>query len=179
VLKSQLEPADTQAVADTSDPNLAVDDPAHRRVRQRDRGTSLVEILMAIVLLGTAVGAMMTALRVTINAGTLQRDHANAYAWLQTASDVLYGVDRVPCGTVAATDQQAVFDRYQSVVANTENPENWPAANIEVVPPVRFWNGSIYQDRCYDEFGINLQLITLQVRDMNGRIIERIEVVKG
>lgn len=134
---------------------------------------------MAIVLLGTSVGAMLTAMRVTINAGTLQRDHANAYAWLQTASDVLYGFEREPCGTVAATDQQAVFNRYQAIVANTDNPEGWPASNIEVVPPVKFWNGAIYQDICYDEFGVHLQLITLQVRDMNGRIIERIEVVKG
>jgi Tfp pilus assembly protein PilV len=146
---------------------------------RRDRGTSLIEILVAIVLLGGAVGAMLTTLRVTVSASSLQRDHANAYAWLQTAADVLYGAEREDCGTTTTSRQAAVVARYQQIVSGTENPENWPAQNIEVLPPVYFWDGTRYQLTCYDDQGINLQLVTLQVRNLDGRIIERIQVVKG
>jgi Tfp pilus assembly protein PilX len=147
--------------------------------RRRDRGTSLVEILMAIVLLGTAVGAMLTTMRVTINASALQRDHANAHAWLQSAADVLYGAPRADCGTQTVSRQTEVRNTYQGIVSGTENPENWPSSNIEVVSPVLFWDGDEYQLTCYDDDGVNLQLITIQVRNLDGRIIESVQVVKG
>ena len=60
-----------------------------------------------------------------------------------------------------------------------DNPEGWPAENIEVVEPVLFWDGEIYQDVCYDDENISLQLITIRVRNMNDEIVETVQVVKG
>ena len=147
----------------------------------RDRGISLVEILVSIVLLGTAITALLTTLRVTIDASALDRDHANAHAWLQTAADVLYGEERMDCGSEAASNQDAVYAYYNSIVKGTDesNPEGWPADKIEVVYPVMFWDGEQYQLTCYDDQGINLQLITIQVRNLDDRIIETVQVVKG
>ena len=147
----------------------------------RDRGISLVEILVSIVLLGTAITAMLTTLRVTIDASALDRDHANAHAWLQTAADVLYGEPREDCGSQSASLQSDVHARYNQIVKDTfmSNPEGWSANHIQVVYPVLFWDGEQYQLTCYDDQGINLQLITIQVTNEDNRIIETVQVVKG
>ena len=157
---------------------------------RRDRGTSLIEVLIAVVLLGVGVAAMLTSLTVTIDASATERDHANAHAWLQTAADVLYGVERKDCGTLtydssgnpttSGTDEASVRAFYEQEIKNVAtNPEGWPADNIEIIAPVKFWNGEIYQDVCFDDQSVSLQLITIQVRNMNDEIVERVEVVKG
>ena len=153
---------------------------AGRDERPRDVGMSLVESLVSIVLVGTLSVAGMVTLRTTVIASSLDRDHANAHAWLQTASDVLYGAERQDCGTQAASNEVALRQAYTTIIQATENPEGWPAANISIVPPVKFWDGvSAYGDICYDDAGINLQLIKLEVRDPSGKIVENVEIVKG
>jgi Tfp pilus assembly protein PilV len=147
---------------------------------ERDSGVTLIEILISIVLLGLVVGAMLTTLAVTVSASATERDHANAHAWLQTASDVLYGLERHDCGTIAAAQEGAVRAFYETEIkAVATNPEGWPAANIEVVPPILFWDGDGYQSTCYDDQNINLQLITIRVRNLDNQIVETVQVVKG
>ena len=145
----------------------------------RDQGVSLIEILISVVLLGLVVTAMLTTLTVTISASATERDHANAHAWLQTASDVLYGEERIDCGTVASSNQAAVLASYQAAVKATSNPQGWDPSLIDVVPPVLFWDGDVYQSTCYDDENINLQLITIEVRNPRGEIVESVQVVKG
>jgi hypothetical protein len=152
-------------------------DPGLVRSR-RDSGVSFIEILVAVVLLGTVVIGTLAGLRATILASTLDRDHANAHAWLQSAADLLYGEDRVDCGTQAASNLTAVKAAYQAIAQTAFNPEGWPVSNIEVYE-VEFWNGTTYGDTCYDDLGINLQLVKIRARDNDDRIIETVELVKG
>ena len=162
--------------------NSRTDDsaPVGGRSQGRDGGFSLPEVLMSIVLIGMLATAAMVTLRTAVRASATDRDHANAHAWLQTAADVLYGAPRQDCGTQTASQEPAVRAFYQDVVRTTANPQDWPADNIEVVGPVLFWDGeSTYQATCYDDAGINLQLIKIQVRAPDGRIVESVEVVKG
>ena len=159
------------------------DDVADRpaeRTSVRDEGMSLVETLVAIVLTGTLAVAGMVCLRASIVASGADRDHANAHAWLQTASDVIYGAELVNCGTQASTNAEAVAVAYEAIARGTSNPQGWPPGQISVVRPVKFWDGtSTYQGTCYDDAGINLQLIQLQVKAPDGRIVESVEIVKG
>lgn len=145
---------------------------------KRDPGVSLVELLIAIVLLGIVVVAMLTTLRVTVAASATERDHANAHAWLQSAADVLYGVERVDCGTPTVTNSN-VLTTYQTAVKSASDPEQWGADNINVIPPVLFWDGNVYQNVCYDDQNINLQLITIEVRNPANAVVETVQVVKG
>ncbi|HWM18208.1 MAG TPA: prepilin-type N-terminal cleavage/methylation domain-containing protein, partial [Ilumatobacteraceae bacterium] len=62
--------------------------PASRR--QRDRGSTFVEVLVALVLLGTAVGGTLTALRTTIISSRLDENQTKAHAWLLAVEDALY-----------------------------------------------------------------------------------------
>jgi type II secretory pathway pseudopilin PulG len=160
-----------------ADSNPCCVDAERTRGRARDRGESLIEILISVVLLGMGVTALLSTLMVTIEASATERDHANAHAWLQSASDVLYRYERKSCSTYSAAD---IATEYQTEIrAHATNPENWPAGNIEIVPPVLFWNGDIYQDICWDSKNVNLQLITIRVRNLDGRIVEEVQVVKG
>lgn len=162
---------DGQRIADLGD---------NRTRRTRDSGQSLVEVLIAIVLTGTLAVAGMITLRASITGSTLDRDHANAHAWLQTASDVLYGAPRADCGTESSSAAAAVANQYEGVVQGTSNPRNWDHLLITVVRPVLFWDGkSNYQNTCFDDLGVNLQLITLQVQGPDGRIVESVQIVKG
>ncbi len=159
---------------------------ATRQQHCRDNGISFVEILVSIVLLGMVVTAILATLNTSIASSSLNRNHANAHAWLQSASDLLYGSAREDCGTELATaaqrtlDEERVRDSYTQIVRTTSNPEGWVDDRISVLQPVLFWDGdSTYQATCYDDGGVNLQLITIEVRDPEGRIVESVQVVKG
>lgn len=151
-----------------------------RRACPSDRGFTLVEVVVSILLVGLTATAGLVTLRTSVRASVTNRDHSNAHAWLQSATDVLYGAERQDCGTATASREAEVRAYYQQVVRTTTNPAGWPIENIEVVAPVRFWDGSsTYQSTCYDDLGISLQLITLRVRNNDGEIVETVEVVKG
>lgn len=149
-----------------------------------DAGATFIESLIAIVLLGTVVLAVLTAVRTSVIATSVDRDHANAHAWLQSATDLIYGSGRIDCGTptdsaaTKATTKNAVINGYQTTARSVINAEGWAASNITVAN-VLYWNGDIYQDTCYDDVGIRLQLLTIRVTDPTGQLVEEVEVVKG
>jgi hypothetical protein len=169
----------------------------HRRVdrtQTRDAGVSFVEILVAIVLLGTVAVGVLTAVRTTVIASSIDRDHANAHAWLQSASDLLYGHPRADCGhpdgdidgngvdepdaAERAVMNARVVSDYQLVVSGVTNVEGWPSSGIRVTD-VLYWDGDQYQDVCFDDFGINLQLVRISASSPDGSIVEEVEVIKG
>ena len=111
--------------------------------RQTDGGFSLVEVLVAIVLIATVTTAMLTTLRVSVKASALDRDHINSHAWLQGATDILYGHDRFDCGSVAAPREDLVWGDYNAVVQSAPKPNNWNGtsrlspsrASLSIRPP--------------------------------------------
>lgn len=181
---------------------MAPEDPGglqpteHSRRRQvRDLGASLIEILIATVLLGSGVVATLGALQASVVGTRTERDHAKAYQWLQSANGVLQAVDRVTCDHSPATvpedaayadGEEKVRLSYQALLrSGVVNPPDWDDRQLEVLYPVKVWDGTRYWDpasapkECYDMDGYYLQLITLQVTSPGGDIIETIQVVKG
>lgn len=157
----------------------------------RDRGASLIEILVSVVLLGLVVVAVLGALRTSVIGTRVERDHAKAYQWLQSAQGVLHATERIGCEYDPAVHGQYVDGeekmrlRYQDLVRDdVVNPPGWADHQLTVLPPVRVWDGSHYWDPneapkpCFEEDGYFLQLITLQVTNPNGDIIETLQVVK-
>ena len=147
----------------------------------------MVEVLVAIVLLGGIVGATLTALRATVLSGTIHRDHTNAHAWLQSASDLLYARDTVPCNAGAADQGRgAVLDAYNLTADAVQNPQGWLDPQITVID-VQFWNGTDlngdgridYRFATTCQTDLALQLLTIQVKSPNGRILETVSIVKG
>lgn len=163
-------------------------DRSHRR--RRDAGVSLLEILISIALLSTVVVATLTTMRTSITASALDRDHANAHAWLQTAADMLYARELIPCGSMdpgnPANDLALIAAEYEATMQQTENPEGWAAANLSVLS-LEWWSIDInsqgvgteaWGTKC-DSGDTNLQKIEMQVRADDGRIVEEVEVIIG
>ena len=149
----------------------------------------MIEVLIAIVLIGTVMGATLSLLRVTILASGTDRDHSNAHAWLQTAADVLYARPLEPCAPAgaAATNKAAIIATYEATLQQTENPEDWPDGNIEIYD-LQFWHINMdpvtkfteegWGDLC-DASDTNLQRIAIQVRSESNEVVERVEVIIG
>jgi len=154
---------------------------------RRDKGFTLIEILIAVVLLGGVIAGSMAALTATTLSGSLHRDHARAHAWLQTASDILYAYPKVACNsTDADKGEAAVRTAYDAVVKGVPNPPEWKDWQIRIVPTVKFWNAkNIDSDPDVEYFfgtdcdpSLQLQLIELEVKSPSGRIIETVQIVK-
>jgi len=155
-----------------------------------DSGSSLVEILLAVILLSTAVLATLMALRTTLTSSALERDHAKAYQWLQSAVGVLKASDRVGCDlgpddTAYATGEEKVRLKYQQIIRDgVINPEGWADYQLRIVGPVEVWDGTQYWDPsvapkpCYDGDTFKLQLIRIEVTSPSGKIIEDLQIVK-
>lgn len=173
---------------DSIESDVEGSEPKRVPAGRRDSGTTLVEILVSIVLIGTAVVATLGALRISVIGGTIHRDHANAHAWLQSASDVLYASEREDCDTsLGDGGKSMIIGTYQPVVDAVANPEGWVNTQIKVVD-LEFWNATdtdsdgIVEYRfgsvCQDSINLALQRVTLEVRSPDGRIIEQVELVK-
>ncbi len=149
---------------------------------------TLIEVLVSVMLLGTVVVSTLGVLRISVLGGTVHRDHANAHAWLQSASDVVYATTKVDCSTgTPDSGKEAIRAAYQSVVDPVPNPETWANSQIRIID-IQFWNSAdtdndgIVEFRfgtaCQDDKNLSLQRITIQVRSPNGRIIEQVELIK-
>jgi hypothetical protein len=145
---------------------------------RRDSGQSFIELLIAIVLLGTAVVATLAAVRATLIGSEIERDHARAHEWLQSASEVLANdvawtdCSAINTGTVLQATYEAAVRAQPDIV-----PQPWQVGQISVPLPVKFGqpNGT-YDSTCHS--AINRELITIQVVGPDNKIIESVDVVK-
>ena len=147
-----------------------------------DHGFSMVEVLVTIVLLGLGAAGTLGAMFASVDGSVESRDLANAQTWLQGAADYLQGQPRQDCDNVNGVPGEAearIRGIYQGDVQMVANPAGWPAADITVLQPVLFWDGDQYQSVCHDNDGINLQLVTLQVRSPSGKVVHTLQVVRG
>jgi len=156
--------------------------------RRADEGLSFIELLVAIVLLGTAVIGVLTASRATILGSQIERDHSKAQQWLQSAASVLESTDRFPCDLINDPGGVGIQTNYQNTIsAGATVPSGWEStpAGVTVLLP-KVWNGETfvpYSDQlaggqCFDTSQLLQQLVTIQVSGPDGRILESVEVVK-
>lgn len=148
-----------------------------------DAGEGLIETLIAVVLVGLAAAATLTTMSTTIRATSQHKSHAGAQAWLVGAADTLTS-QTVPRSGCAAGEPAVRASYLAAVQAVTDGrPAGWPASAITVLTPVGFSNGTRYGDSvsnvCYDSLGFNSQAITIQVTSPDGRVTEKLTVVKN
>lgn len=146
------------------------------RRRRRDRGQTFVEILVSIVLLGTAVGGTLTALRTTIVSSKHDDAQAKASAWLREAEDVIYRTEYKPC---TSFDVGQVTSAYDTAAQGTPPPEGWAGGSVGV-NVVYFWSKSdgleVWSAVC--GAGSTAQLVEIYVLSPDGAVGKTIQVIK-
>lgn len=78
------------------------------------------------MLMGVGVTAVLASVRTTLEASDIDRNHAIAYEWLQSASDEIYRRDRLPCDTYS---HGAIIAAYDASARSVERPPGWDAAS--------------------------------------------------
>lgn len=132
-----------------------------------ERGETLVEMLLAVAIMGTAAVALMAGLSTSVlmsdihrkqaTAGTAVRDYAEA---LQNYVADGHYVDSCASPAAYALGSFPVPTGFQHSV---------------VAASIRYWDGSAWQPTCTTDKG--LQKLTVQVASDDNRATERVVVV--
>ncbi len=166
-----------QVFLDDADDEGMTSDPHEMRRSPADSGITLIEILVSITLMGTIGIAVMGALFTAIVGSAVQRDHARAHEWLQSATEVL--VNDIPWIDCDGTNPTAHAGSYESALQGFPAivPPDWGLYSIEVPVDVTYPdNSGSYGAPCNSSE--NRQKIVIQVKSPDNKIIETVEVVK-
>lgn len=87
---------------------------------------TLVELVVAIALMGIIVVSVLVSLRTTTRASRVDRDSAKAFEWLQAAADRIYNGPRVPCYETSPQTPQAA---YNALAQGANRPDRWDVAS--------------------------------------------------
>lgn len=139
---------------------------------QEERGESLLELLIAVAIMGIAVIAIMAGLVTSVlisdvhrkqaTAGTAVRDYAEAIQTFVAKDPANYAACATP-------------DSYKpSTVAFTAPAGYSPSV---VAGSVQYWNGTAWQTGCSISTDLGLEKLTVQVASSDGRATERVDVV--
>lgn len=166
---------------------LAVPVPPRDRAARCD-GFSLVEVLVTLALMGTTVVAVLVGVQATVRASVTDRDHATAFAWLQSASDEIYRVDREPC----TGGKAAAIAAYDSAAASVTPPPVWDSTDAAIsVIDVEFlgksgvddefeWSDTFcFEGPGYDESPLYTQRVTLRVNGPASHVVKTMQMVKS
>jgi hypothetical protein len=161
--------------------------------RRRDRGSTFVEVLVALVLLGTAVGGTLTALRTTVISGRRDENQTNAHSWLLTVEDALYRAPYYSCVDPGpgpdgpdpddGIDAGEIWASYEAAVAAAPRPSGWGTATVQI-PDLQFWRKTdgtpVWDSVCSTDPSVrrSAQLVTIYVLSPMGDVGKTIQVVK-
>jgi type II secretory pathway pseudopilin PulG len=130
-----------------------------------DRGETLLELLVAVVLMGIALVAVVGGLATSILVSDVHRKQATAGAsvrdYAEALAKVVAGGGYIPCAAPAAYTSTPGFDV--------------PTGFSKTTTAVRYWTGSAWAGSCGTDSG--LQQLSIQVASNDGRATERLVIV--
>lgn len=134
-------------------------------MRAGDRGESLLELLVAVAILGVAVAAIIGGVGVSVLMSDVHRKQATAGAGVRDFGEAIE--NQVMAGGYFACAAPA---KYAAPAGFTT-----PAGFTSSVASVKYWTGSAWAATCGTDSG--LQQLTLQVASGDGRANEKLVVV--
>lgn len=151
-----------------------------------DQGLSLIEILVTLSLMGMTVVAVLSGLQATIRASVIDRDHATAFAWMQTASDEIHRATRTPCTAGTAESD------YDAIAQAVPPPPVWASLSptIEVISVEYLgktnvdddfeWSSAFcFEGGLYVDSPLYTQRVTLRVTTHDGKTVRTLQMVKS
>jgi hypothetical protein len=134
---------------------------------REDAGESLIELLVAVVVMGLAVVVIVGGFAAGVMMSDLHRKQATAGAYVRDYAEAIEntvgGGGYVDCAVVGTYASPAGF-----TVPSGYTPSVVPGS-------VRYWSGSAWQGSCATDTG--LQQLTVQVASADGRASEQLTIV--
>lgn len=175
--------------------------PAGRgRQHCRDRAFTLTEVLVSIVLMGTVITVILSAIFTLIRVSSSGNDAAKVEAVLTSAADRLAGWAYLSC-------PEANDSGYDVIVSAAADDVHWTHDNAIVIKMIRYWdpllgattdaatdphpadggwadtNALVGSDGCGEDVNFTttrtLQQVTIEARSPDGAIVRQLEVVKS
>jgi prepilin-type N-terminal cleavage/methylation domain-containing protein len=151
-----------------------------------DDGESLIELLIALAILGIVFVSFLTAMATTASTSDQHRKQANSHATLRSIAEYLQ--DSRSTGT--APDVASCSASYATPLSNFRSSYqladgSFPLAGgspdyVATIESIAYWNGdttpATFSGSCSSDSG--LQRLTLQVRSSDSRAVESLEIAK-
>jgi type II secretory pathway pseudopilin PulG len=133
-----------------------------------DRGETLIELLVAIMITGIAVVVLLGGLGTSIRMSGIHRQQAVAGARVRAfAEAVEAAVDASPTGYVECADTTTYAGAYTS-------PDPAYAATVVAV---RYWSGSAFGTACTTATDSGIQQLSLRVSSSDGMVDENLVII--
>lgn len=141
--------------------------PPRTRLRRCDaeRGETLVELLVTVVIVGTAVVALVGALALAVRVSDIHRKQATAGAAVRAFAEAIETRVSATAGYVNCATPASYAGAY------TGTPNGYTAT----ITAVEYWDGTAFATTCTTDTGI--QRVSLQVASDDGRATETLDVV--
>lgn len=142
--------------------------PRRRHRRRDDRGESLIELLVAMAIMSTAVIALVAGIGTAIRISDIHRKQATAGSYVRSYSEA---VQSAIADTPTAYAACATSTTYQSAYT-VPDPTRYQAE----ITAVTYWDGTGFVATC-PATDLGLQRVSLRVRSLDGRASETLDVV--
>lgn len=119
----------------------------------RDAGETLIELLIAMVVIGLGVTAILGALVVAVDSSSMNRSQARAQATLRSWAESL-----------AATTDDTTSSYHYVNCATTSSfpaPSSLPTGYTATVQSVQYWSGTAWSSTCGTDQGIQRVHVTV------------------
>ena len=135
-------------------------------MRSEDRGETLIELLVAMAILGVALVAIVGAFGASITMSDVHRKQASAGAavrnYAELVSNYVAGTGYSSCAAASA---------YAAGTVGYTAPTGYAASPVSI----KYWTGSAWSASCASDSG--LQQLTLSVSSTDTRAVERLVLV--
>lgn len=155
-----------------------------------DRGSTLIELVIAIALMGMVVAGVLGAMATSVSMSRMSDDQAKVEAVLGNAADRLTGYAYIPC----PSGGQAGFGGYLPIVQAAAGAVGWPTSTVSI-SDIRYWSpgasaatgtwvasNGLTGNECNEAASLTtsrtLQKVTITVSSPEG-LVRSLEVVKS
>jgi prepilin-type N-terminal cleavage/methylation domain-containing protein len=141
---------------------------ARRLARGDQRGETLIELLVAMSILGVAVVALVSGIGTSVVVSDVHRKEATAGATVRTYAEAIEtAVDAPTTG----------YDLSCAGVSAYATPAGFsvPTGFTARVTAIQYWNGTAFGSTCSADVGV--QKLSLLVSSVDGRAKESLDVI--
>jgi prepilin-type N-terminal cleavage/methylation domain-containing protein len=130
-----------------------------------ERGETLVELLITVVIMGIAFTALLAGLGVAMSSGRFHRQQANADTVIVSVADSVKSQTLnpyIPCNQVKISTTPRYNPTNGVTLPSAGAGAGWTSANVTVTA-IKGWTGSAWATCTSSSVDNNLELVTIQV----------------